>query len=234
MSRRARRHSGQFVFHVLNRAIQNTTIFNEPDDYGRFLELMATAVARFSVRTLSYCVMPNHWHLVLWPTNDDGLSPALQWLTGRHAEEWRRDRGTKGRGAVYQSRFKAIAVQDDRHLLVLCRYVERNPLRAHLVDCPEEWPWSSASPAANRSGRPEVAEWPVTRPAHWLAYLNQPEVNPWLTEVRGAIARNEHFGNTSWRENVCRQLDWRSGRGWGRPQRAAAAQDSEAEITYSD
>jgi len=129
MPRRSGRASGRFGFHILNRAVQNTVIFHSPDDYRHFLGLVAQAAMRFRVRVLAYCIMPNHWHLVVWPETDDGLSRFMHWLTGTHAQRWRWAHGSQGRGAVYQGRFKAIAVQCDRHFLILCRYVERNPLR---------------------------------------------------------------------------------------------------------
>ena len=115
MPRRSRVSTGQFVFHVLNRAIQGVTLFERPADFE--------AVRRDSrrggcVASRSACspsaVMPNHWHLVLWPLDDDSLSLFMKWLTAAHARQWRDARGTRGRGAVYQGRFKAIAVQHDR------------------------------------------------------------------------------------------------------------------------
>jgi putative transposase len=220
MSRRSARACGQHVFHVLNRAIQNTTIFTDAEDYATFLALAAEASDRFSLRVLSYSVMPNHWHLVVWPTTDDGLSACMQWLTAKHAHVWRKSRGTQGRGAVYQARFKAIAVQCDRHFIVLNRYVERNAVRAHLVERAEHWPWTSASPTARFTGRPAIAEWPVARPPQWAEWLNEPDPHPWLYEIRRAIRRNQHFGDEAWREAALHQLDWRSGRGRGRPRAA--------------
>jgi putative transposase len=217
MVKRPGRASGQFVFHVLNRAIENTTLFVDPSDYTWFLTLLEQAARAYNVRVLAYCVMPNHWHLVLWPTTDDGLSAFMHWLTGSHAQSWRWQRGSQGRGAVYQGTFKAIAVQTDGHFLRLCRYVERNPVRARLVEFAQDWAWSSASPQAGLPGRPGLSEWPVGKPATWTDYINEPILDGSLREIRKAIRRNEHYGDKSWKEAVCRELGWRSGRGPGRP-----------------
>ncbi len=227
MPRRPRRASGQLVFHALNRAIQNTIIFRQPDDYAEFLGLVREAADRFAVRVLSYAVMPNHWHLVVWPMTDLGLSASLQRLSAHHAQLWRDRQGSRGRGAVYQSRFKAIGVQSDGHFLRLCRYVERNPLRARLVGRAEDWPWSSASPMALSPDRPVLSEWPVAKPPGWLPYLNHPE-DPWLADIRRAIRRNEHYGDAAWRDATVQRLGWRSGRGPGRPRtrQGAATGDS--------
>lgn len=229
MPRRPGRACGQLVFHVLNRAIQNTVPFLNPDDYCEFLGLVGEGIGRFSVRILAYTVMPNHWHLVVWPTTDDGLSHYMHWLTGRHAQQWRRRRGSQGRGAVYQGRFKAVAVQCDDHFLRLCRYVERNPLRARLVVQAEDWPWSSASQLALSPGRPALSEWPVPKPVGWTSEINDPGIDPWLARIRRAIRRNEHLGDRIWREATTQRLGWRSGRGPGRPPgptRAASADNS--------
>ena len=89
--------------------------------------------------------MPNHFHLVVEPTVDGQLSVFMQLLLGTHALRWNVFRKRSGQGAVYQGRFKAFPVQDDRHFLTVCRYVERNPVRAGLVSRPESWAWSSFS-----------------------------------------------------------------------------------------
>ena len=219
MPRRPGRASGQLVYHVLNRAVQGTIIFQHPNDYTEFLGLLREAADRFAVRILAYAVMPNHWHLVLWPTTDDGLSSLMHWLTARHAQLWRDWRGSRGRGAVYQGRFKAIAVQSDGHLLRLCRYVERNPLRARLVARAQDWPWSSASVSAQAPDRPALSKWPVQKPADWASYVNDAEFDPWLAEIRRAVRRNEHLGDETWRDAALRRLGWRSGRGPGRPRK---------------
>jgi len=169
MPRRPRRGCGQLVFHALNRAVQNTIIFQRPDEYAEFLGLVREATDRFAVRVLTSAVMPNHWHLVVCPTTDHGLSASMHRLGARHAQLWRDRQGSRGRGAVYQSRFKAIGVQSDGHFLRLCRYVERNPIRAGLVAKAEDWPWSSASPMALSPDRPVLSAWPVSKPADWLS-----------------------------------------------------------------
>jgi putative transposase len=213
MPRRPGRASGRFVFHVLNRAVQGLVIFRSSDEYRQFLQLTAQAATRFGVRILAYCIMPNHWHVVVWPLSDEGLSRFMQWLTGTHAQFWRAAQNSTGRGAVYQGRFKAIAVQCDRHFLVLCRYVERNAVRARLVARAEDWEWSSASPLAGGRDRPCLAAWPVPKPANWLDHLNEELFDGSAAEVRASIRDGAHFGDEGWREEVHEQLSWRSGRG---------------------
>ena len=131
------------VVHVLNRAVNRDRLFSDEHDYRAFLDIFAEARKRIPLRVLAFCVMPNHWHLVVWPAEDGQVSVFLHLLTLTHASRWRVARGTLGHGAVYQGRFKSFPVQSDDHVARVCRYVERTPLRAGLVQRAEEWPWGS-------------------------------------------------------------------------------------------
>src|SRR5436189_3540964 len=133
MARNPRIAPGGFVYHVLNRSVARLPLFETDDDYRAFLRVLAEAQTRHPTRLLGYCLMPNHWHLVLWPRADGDLSRFMHWLTMTHTQRWRHHRRLVGLGPLYQGRFKSFPVQTDAHLLVLLRYVERNPLRANLV-----------------------------------------------------------------------------------------------------
>jgi putative transposase len=217
MPARPRRHTGQLVFHVFNRAIQTMVLFEEPPEYEAFLEVLRQAVERYRMRLLAYTLMPNHWHFIVWPREDACLSSFMQWLTVTHAKQWREARGTTGRGAVYQGRFKAVAVQRDRHLLVACAYVETNAFRAHLVDRAEDWPWSSASPLAVGASRPALAPWPVDRPADWTTRLNAPKPASELEDIRTSIRRGLPLGTPAWRAVAMSRLKWPVSGPRGRP-----------------
>src|SRR5690349_16171191 len=121
------------------------------------------------MRTLAYCVMPNHWHLVLWPRRDEDLSRFMAWVTLTHTQRWHAYRQSAGNGHVYQGRFKSFPVQADEHFLTVCRYVERNALRAKLVDRAEGWRWSSVGRREQGRALATVwlTDWPVARPRRW-------------------------------------------------------------------
>jgi putative transposase len=125
------------------------------------------------MRIIAYCLMPNHWHLLLWPEGDRDLSRFLHWLETTHASHHRRQTHTIGQGAVYQSRFTAIPVTDVLHFLTVCRYVERNPLAADLVARAEEWRWSSAAQRAGADTDLPMDDGPMPLPVGWLALVNQ-------------------------------------------------------------
>jgi len=145
---------------VLNRAAGRATLFDKLADYAAFEKVVRQAWERSAMRLLSYLVMPNHWHFVVWPRKDGELSTWAQWLTVTHVRRWHAHHHSAGTGPVYQGRFKSFPVQEDDHYFTVCRYVERNPLRANRVARAEHWRWSSlwhrvqATPGALVERRP--------------------------------------------------------------------------------
>ena len=210
MPRVARRSVGGLIYHVLNRANARRTLFRTPRDYQAFLEVLLEALGRFpGVTLLAFCVMPNHFHLVLRPSRDGELSRFMRWLTQTHTQRWRHAHRTVGYGALYQGRFKAFVVQDDHHFLILCRYVERNALRARLCRRAEAWPWGSAAARAG-AGDAKVAallgEWPLPRPANWSALLNRAQRDEEESAVRTSIRRGRPLGDEKWMERMVSRL----------------------------
>jgi REP-associated tyrosine transposase len=198
------------VFHVLNRSAKRARLFKAADDYRAFEQVLASALERGDVALFAYCVMPNHWHLLLSPTDDRSLSRFMHWLTTTHARRWQIVHGADGQGAVYQGRFKAVPVSSDRHFLWVCRYVERNALRASLVDRAEDWNWSSIS--GGEAPRVKLSEWPVARPADWIGLVNKPQTSAEVEAFRNAIKTSEPFGDTEWKETVLGRRARRTGR----------------------
>jgi putative transposase len=188
MPRTARASAGDVAYHVINRGNGRMRVFHRAADYAAFLRLLADANERFfretrgSMRILGYCLMPSHFHLVLWPRRDGDLSRWMQWLLTAHVRRYHRLRGTSGH--VWQGRFKAFPIQQDDHLLTVLRYVERNPLRARLVKRAELWPWSSLA-ATHGAGR---------EPARSLQ--GSPSAGPERGALSNAPARKKRAGGT--------------------------------------
>jgi putative transposase len=132
-------------FHVLNRAVRKDRLFFGASDYLAFMRALSSAQALSSMPILAYCVMPNHFHLVVGPTVTPTLSSFMHRLTLTHSKRWHVAHGSVGTGSVYQGRFKALRIKDDAHFVTVCRYVELNPVRAGLVGEASEWLWSSVS-----------------------------------------------------------------------------------------
>jgi putative transposase len=222
------------VFHVINRGIRRNRLFDRPDDYDEFIGLMRQAHERVPIRLLSYCVMPNHFHLVLWPSKDGEMSKFMAWLTATHSKRWHVRHETTGLGAVYQGRYKAIPVQTAGYFLRLCRYVERNPLRADLVPQAEDWRWSSLSQRCRNSNVLPLAEWPLLQPADWLDLVNGRESETELRQMRVAIKQGRPLGGEGWVALTARRLGLREVRGTaGRPGKIAA-QKSTSGVDFLD
>jgi putative transposase len=136
MGRPLRVTQGGYVYHVLNRANGRLRMFQKDADYEAFERILGEALEHVpGMRLLAYCLMPNHWHLLLWPQHDGELSDFGHWLALTHTQRWHAHSHNVGMGHLYQGRYKSFVVGADAHYLTVCRYVERNALRANFVDC---------------------------------------------------------------------------------------------------
>jgi putative transposase len=210
------------VYHVLNRANARMTIFEKAEDYAAFERVLEEAVQRTKMRLLAYCVLPNHWHLVVWPEEDGALSRFVGWLTLTHTQRWHAHRHSTGSGHVYQGRFKSFPVQDDAHFFTVCRYVERNALRANLVRRAESWPWGSLHRWTQGHAKEKslLAAWPLRRLANWVELVNTPQTEAELSALRRSVHRGCPFGEASWSDEMARRLGLESTlRPQGRPKK---------------
>ena len=222
MGRPPRAAEGGYVYHVLNRANARMTIFADAGDYEAFEKVLAEAVERSGTRVLAYCLLPNHWHLVVWPRKNGELSRFVGWLTLTHTQRWHAYRRSTGSGHVYQGRFKSFPVEEDEHFYTVARYVERNALRAQLVRRAEEWRWGSLYRWLRGSAedRALLAAWPRPRKASWVEHVNAPQTEAELAAVRSSVQRGSPFGNDAWTERTIRRLELESTiRAQGRPKK---------------
>lgn len=193
MSKRSVHRVPGVVFHVMNRATRGQLLFADDDEYYSSLGLLARAQEVRPIQMLAFCLMPNHIHLLVLPSRENQVSDFMQWFTATHAMRYHQARGSRGRGAVYQSRFKAAPVDTETYFYRAARYVERNAMRAQLVSRAEGWPWSSAALTRLDVGI-ELAPWPVEKPAHWIHFLNDVEAPGDLAYIRKQTERGEPIG----------------------------------------
>src|ERR1700761_9121464 len=99
-------HAGE-IYHIINRAVDRKLIFAEPHDYWLFERTLKEAKFRRNLDIFSYCIMPNHWHLVLSPRAEGDMAKFMHWLTTVHAQRWRRSKNSVGLGHVYQDRYRS-------------------------------------------------------------------------------------------------------------------------------
>jgi putative transposase len=197
-------------------------IFESDADYQAFETILEQAIDRFDARLLAYCLMPDHWHLLIWPRESGELSALVGWLTLTHTQRWHAERRSAGSGHVYQGRFKSFPVQEDDHLYTVARYVERNALRAKRVRRAEQWRWSSLYRWMRGSAEDKalLAAWPLPRKANWVDHVNSPQTEAEAQAVLKSIQRGSPFGSESWMHRVVRQMGLESTlRPRGRPKR---------------
>jgi putative transposase len=193
-------------FHVMNRGARKLALFEQPADYRAFESCVHGALDKVPLRIMAYCLMPNHFHLVAEPLHDGDLSRFMKLLLGTHSKRWHAFRQSTGIGAVYQGRFKAFPIQADTHFYSVCRYVERNALRARLVDRAEDWPWSSLSQRCHGQGGIPLTRWPVPEPFDWVERVNTDQPSAELEAVRTSVAASRPFGSPYWAEEAAAQL----------------------------
>jgi putative transposase len=210
MPRRARSILGGYVYHVLNRSSARATLFLKEEDYLAFEHILEEAFRRVPLRILGSCVMPNHWHMVVWPRDgqDDEVSNFLRWLTVTHAQRRHGHYHTSGSGHLYQGRFKTFPVESDEHLYTVLRYVERNPLRANLVERAQDWRWSSLGryTKGDDKSRQVLANWPIPGPKNWATRVNRAEGRKELEAVRRSAQRGQPYGSELWCERIVQSL----------------------------
>lgn len=150
---------------------------------------------------INYSLMPTHFHMVVLPESAAALSAYMRWLMNAHVRQYHQHYETCGTGHIYQGRYKNFAIQTDRHLLTVSKYVEANPLRAKLVKRAEYWRWSSLS-ADDSIERPALTESPVTRPHGWVDWVNQGFAQDDLQAVRHSVKRGTPYGDEKWTTDV--------------------------------
>ena len=209
MPRIARIASGGTVFHVLNRSVGRMPIFLTDKDYEAFERVIEETLDVVPMRICAYCVMPNHWHFVLWPENDEDLAKFMQLLTTTHTQRWKHHKNLVGSGPLYQGRYKSFPVMTDRYFYQVIRYVERNPLRANLVHRAEHWRWSSlarrSEEAVDQGG--VVSNLPLELPSNWLQMVNEPQHELELEALRRCVRRNQPLGTDTWVKQISKQFE---------------------------
>jgi putative transposase len=217
MPRRKRVTPAGVVFHAMNRAAKKSRLFDSTADYHAFQQVVVEALSRFNVAFYSYIIMPTHFHFVLSSDVDRRISEFMHWLETTHSRRWALAKGVDGQGAVYQGRFKAIPIQTERHFLWVCRYVERNALRANLVERAEDWRWSSLWQRRTGAGEVQLSQWPLGEPLDWIARVNTPQTDSELEAFRRAVNLGRPFGDAAWLETLGHHIP----RPRGRPARCA-------------
>jgi len=206
MPRTARAVEADIIYHVLNRGNGRMKLFHKPGDFAAFVKVLAQAVDRFPVDLFTYCLMPNHWHLLVRPKRDEALARFMGWIGVTHVRRHHAHYHHQAGGHLYQGRFKSFPVQDDGHFLTVCRYVEANAARAKLSPTAEKWPWSGLAQRQARLPEPRLTAWPVDRPGNWSRLINAGLSDAELEGVRQSVLRGRPWGEPAWVLETAKRL----------------------------
>lgn len=200
MPRMNRLAVGDTIYHVLNRANGRVQIFHTDADYHHFESLLLEGVALVGMRILAYCIMPNHWHLILHPHNDGDMSEFMRWVTTTHVRQRRTQTKSVGDGHLYQGTYKSFPIETNHHLHTVIRYVEQNPLRAKSVTRSEDWQWSSLyrRQRNNKEDQKLLASLPIDLPVNYFESVNIIISKDDVEQVRHSIVKGTPYGGTNW------------------------------------
>jgi len=221
MARPLRIQAAGLTYHITARGVRRMDIYLDTVDRLRFLTILADVVERYALRCHTYCEMTNHYHLAV-TTTDANLSRAVQQLNGDYARWWNRRHHHVGH--VFQARFDAQIVQDDAYLLNVCRYIVLNPVRARMVDAPDQWHWSSYRATAGLERLPAFLNCnrilellspddPAEGPDRFLQAVRETDARA-LTRPRDTILGDDAFVARfqPYRERASREVVRREGR----------------------
>ena len=222
MGRNKRITLGGYVYHALNRANGRLRIFRKDSDFLAFEQILAEGLERFDLRICGYCIMGNHWHLLLWPRQDGDLSAFMRWITLTHTQRYHVSHGTIGIGHLYQGRYKSFPVQDDSHYLTVLRYIESNPVTAGLVNRAGQWLWSSLAVRQGYEAAFALSDGPLELPSNWPRLLHENIGREKLNRIKTSIKRGAPFGDDRWKQLTAEKLNLQSTlRPRGRPKKCA-------------
>ncbi len=190
--------------HVTQRGNRRQQTFFGDADYRYYLHLMAKFCAKAGTQVWAYCLMPNHVHLVMVPTKEDGLRGAIGEAHRRYTrfinarENWR--------GHLWQERFRSFPMHE-RHLYAAVRYIECNPVAAGLCEQPEQWKWSSARAHLSKCDDILVKTQPMLgRVENWRAYLTQNNHNHEIVTIEKHLHTGRPLGDEQFLSAIELQL----------------------------
>jgi putative transposase len=206
MPRTARAIEAGLVYHVLNRGNGRMQLFHKDADFAAFERVLGEGLQRYPVDLLTYCLMGNHWHLMVRPRTAEALGRLMGWVGVTHVRRHHAHYPTRGGGHLYQGRFKSFPVQEESHFLTVCRYVEANAVRAKLIRRAEDWPWGGVFARSGRGKPFALAEWPVDRPRGWVALVNAALEEDELEPLRTCAQRGRPCGDEAWTAHTASRL----------------------------
>jgi putative transposase len=178
-------------------------VFRGSHDYLAFLEMLLYAKERYQVELFAFCLLPDHFHLLVRPVSGSNLSHCMQWLQTSYARRFNDYHGTEG--PLWQGRYKSFLVQENEHLLTVMSYIEGHPLRIGLADTAEDYVWSSHRENYWGNLRQKLDPLPVPLTDDWAASVDALLCERTLGRLKMSTQRQIPYGSPDWQRRVCRE-----------------------------
>lgn len=225
MGRALRKTPGNIIYHVINRSNGRFALFRKPKDYQAFERILEETKEKYPMRILAYCIMPNHWHLLLKPYGSNDLSTFMRYVTLTHTQRWHAHYHRVGYGHLYQGRFKSFPVEADEYFVQVARYIESNPLRTKtkLAKKAQDWQWGSLwrREYGSQEQKQLLSPWPIPPTKDYLKLVNKDQSKEILADIRKSVEKGKPLGKLNWVVTIAEKLGLKSTlRPRGRPRKS--------------
>ncbi len=207
MPRSNRLTVGNIVYHCMNRSSGGFKIFKKNGDYAFFESLLEEGKELIGMRILAYCIMPNHWHLLLYPKRDEDLSSFMHWITTSHVRNYREITNSVGRGHLYQGSYKSFPVDTELYLQTVIKYIEQNPIRSGLVGDIKEWRWSSLwrREYGTDDSKKILSKLPTELSPDYVKTIDSSLDKEKYEKIKCSIKRGRPFGPSEWVDDIVKK-----------------------------
>jgi len=191
MARVARIVAVEHPHHITQRGNNRQIVFNNDTDRKKYLTLVKKYMEQYKISVLSYCLMPNHVHLVVIPHKKDSLAKTFNFAHMRYSQYF--NKKTDSCGHLWQGRFYSC-ILDEPHLIMAARYIERNPVRAKMVKKAWQWKWSSAAYNAGMKEKDILVENPLAeyigeKQSDWKKRLEERDSERFIKQIKMQTAK---------------------------------------------
>lgn len=202
MPRMPRGDSAEGVYHIINRGNMKMQVFDDEEDYLYFLELLKSRALKEKIAIHAYCLMPNHFHLLVSPAYDGSLSQWMQWVMTSHVRYYHKKHKTSGH--IWQGRYKSFIVEKESYYISAMRYIEANAVRAGLVKQAQMWQYGSLHERVETKNS-WLCEPLITLGDDWVEFVNQPMRIYELEKIRNSVNRQAPLGEEEWQMQTAAQ-----------------------------
>lgn len=203
MPRMPRGECTEGIYHIINRGNMGMQIFDSSDDYEYFLNLLKQGCDREFVLIHAYCLMPNHFHLLVSVDKAGSLSRMMQWVMTSHVRYYHRKNNTFGH--VWQGRYKSFIVEKESYYVGVIRYIEANPIRANLADKAQKWLYGSLRERVTKTTTTLLCSPLVELGEDWKRYVNKPMKKLEIDKIRNSVNRQTPLGEKGWQMEAAKR-----------------------------